>query len=72
MRRERGSLLLAVLPLALAAGGMVLLSATSSRVYVKEHEARRLQVSALNEANAALAIVQSRVRASAPSWSVKV
>ncbi len=65
MRDQRGSLLLAVLPLALLAGGFVLLGTTSSRAYLAEMEATRRQNAAWNEANAALSIAQARIKSSA-------
>ncbi len=63
--RDRGYLLLAILPLAVIVGGFVLLTTTSARAYLEEHDTRRYQTSAINDANAALAVAQARIQASA-------
>jgi len=65
MRNENGHLLLAILPLAVLVGGFVLLSTTTSRAYLEEHEVRKHQLTSRNEANAALAQAKGRIRASA-------
>jgi len=64
MKREQGSILVAVLPLSLVAAGMLLLSMTASKAQVREHEAHRQQIRALHEANTALALAQVQIKAS--------
>ena len=64
MRHERGTLLVAILPLAVMVGGFVLLSTATARTYLDEHQARRHQTTATNEASAALAQAMARARTS--------
>ncbi len=61
--QRRGHLLLAILPLAMLVGGFVLLTTATARAYLDEHEIRRDQVTALNEANAALNLAHARIDA---------
>ena len=64
MRKQKGTILVAVLPLSLVAAGALLLSITASKAQMQEHESHRQQVRALHSANAALALAHVRIKAS--------
>jgi len=63
-RTRRGHLLLAILPLAILVGGFVLLTTATARAWLDEQETRRHQVTALNDANAALHVAYARIYSS--------
>lgn len=64
-RRQRGSTILAVLPISLVAAGMVLLNLTQANVSLREQEMRRHQHTAVARAQSMLALAQAQIKTSA-------
>jgi len=65
MNRQRGTLLVAVLPLALAVAAYVVFSLTSTEVDVRMDQRRRIQARAYHAAESALAVAHGLVKVSA-------